>query len=277
MPRTVYRLRLAMTAPIYDGSATAQHLATLLDDAYVGAYEVDKITDAQQTLTHADAYAIQRALLARQCSRGARLAGRKMGLTSPAKMRQMGVASPIHGYLLAEGAVADGATTPMKGLIHPKVEAEIAVITRHELRGPHCTPSQALASISYAFAAIEVIDSRYRNFRFDLVSVIADNTSASRYVIGAAGVDAKGLDLRHLGVVLEKNGEVLATGAGAAVMGHPAASLAALVNLLAEQGDTLPAGSLVMTGGVTEAHAVQAGDCVRVTVQNVGTASLRFI
>lgn len=251
-------------------------LASFLDDAERGAYEVDKITDDLPALTHAEAYAIQRALLARRLARGARLAGRKMGLTSPAKMRQMGVASPIHGFLLSEGCVADGAATPMKGLIHPKVEAEIAFTTSRDLQGPACTTADAEAAIGLVFAAIEVIDSRYRAFRFDLPSVIADNTSAARFVIGATGVPAKGLDLRTLGVVLEKNGDVLATGAGAAVLGHPAASLAALVNLLGEQGESLPAGSLVMTGGVTEAFAVEAGDNVRVTVQNVGTAGLRF-
>jgi len=257
-------------------SADVERLAAFLDEAEREAREVDKITDQYPGLGHADAYAIQRALLARRRARGERLAGRKMGLTSFAKMRQMGVDSPIHGFLPDSGCIPDGALASMRGLIHPKVEAEIAVTTTRELRGPGCGAAEALAAIGMVHAAIEVIDSRYRNFRFDLPSVIADNTSAARYVIGAAGVPAAGLDLRHLGVVLEKNGGVLATGAGAAVLGHPAASLAALVNLLAEQDEALPAGTLVLTGGVTEAFPVQAGDSVRVTVQQVGSAAVRF-
>jgi len=267
-----------MTAVLQPTLSTAHiaQLAAFLDEAEQAAREVDKITDALPEMTHADAYAIQNALLSLRRARGGRQAGRKMGLTSPAKMRQMGVANPIHGFLLAQGCVADGAVTPMGGLIHPKVEAEIALTTSQTLFGPGCTQADAQGAIDQVFAAIEVIDSRYRDFRFDLTSVIADNTSAARYVIGAAGVRAQDLDLRTLGVVLEKNGDVLATGAGAAVLGHPAASLAALVNLLAEQGLSLPEGSLVMTGGVTEAFAVQAGDHVQVTVQHVGTASLRF-
>jgi 2-oxo-3-hexenedioate decarboxylase len=252
-------------------------LAALLHEAETCAHEVDKITDALPTLSLADAYSIQRAILSRKVFDGERLAGRKMGLTSPSKMRQMGVSSPIHGFLTAGASVVDGATLPMKGLIHPKVEAEIAVTTSRELRGPGCTVAEASSVIDFVFAAIEVIDSRYRNFRFDLPSVIADNTSAARYVIGAAGSSAGGLDLRNLGVVLELNGDVVATGAGAAVLGHPAASLASLVNMLAEQGESLPAGTLVMTGGVTEAYSVRAGDCVRVTVQGVGTAGLRLV
>lgn len=266
-----------MSNPTTIEATEIERLAALLHDAESGAHEVDKITDALPGLTHADAYAIQQAIFRQKQARGIRLAGRKMGLTSPAKMTQMGVARPIHGFLTDRGCVADGGTVAMQGLIHPKVEAEIAVTTSRELRGPHCTLEEALSAIDTAFAAIEVIDSRYRNFRFDLVSVIADNTSAARYAVGAAGAPVAGLDLRYLGVVLEKNGEVLATGAGAAVLGHPAASLAALVNLLSEAGETLPAGTLVLTGGVTEAFPVAAGDHVHVTVQGVGTVDLQFV
>ncbi len=258
-------------------TADIQRLGAFLHEAESGAYEVDKITGDLPDLSHADAYAIQGAILARKQAAGGTLAARKMGLTSFSKMKQMGVDSPIHGFLMADGAVTDGGSLPMKGLIHPKVEAEIAVTTTRELRGPGCTAADAQAAIGKAFAAIEVIDSRYRDFKFDLVSVIADNTSAARYVIGAKGVDAAALDLRAIELVLEKNGEVLATGTGAAVLGNPAESLAALVNMLAEQGQPLPAGTLVMTGGVTEAFAVVAGDEVRVSAQGVGTVNLRFI
>ena len=258
-------------------AAEIERLAKLLHDARREVRDVEKITDERPGLSIADAYAIQNALFALEQKQGGRLAGRKMGLTSPAKMKQMGVDKPIHGFLLSEGCVADGAATPMQGLIHPKVEAEIAVTTSRELTGPHCSAAEAQAAIGHAYAAIEVIDSRYRNFRFDLPSVIADNTSAARYVIGADGARGAGLDLRHLGVVFEKNGDVIATGAGAALLGHPAASLAAMVNLLAEQGESLPAGTLVMLGGVTEAFAVQAGDSVRVTVQGIGSAGMRFV
>ncbi|PXW14660.1 2-oxo-3-hexenedioate decarboxylase [Paraburkholderia caballeronis] len=252
-------------------------LAALLHDAETNAREVTKITDALPDLTQEDAYAIQHEILRIRLANGERLSGRKMGLTSFAKMKQMGVERPIYGFLTDRSCLVDGAELPMRDLIHPKVEAEISVITSHELRGPGCTATEALAAIDMVYASIEVIDSRYRDFRFDLVSVIADNTSAARYVIGAKGAPAALLDLRNLGVVLERNGEVLATGAGAAVLGHPAASLAALVNMLAAENQSLPAGTLVMTGGVTEAFRVDAGDTVHVTVQGVGTAELKLV
>ena len=124
---------------------------------------------------------------------------------------------------------------------------------------------------------IEVIDSRYRDFKFDLKSVVADNTSASRFVVGGQIADARSVDLRTLGVVFEINGEAVALGAGAAVLGHPAAAVAMLVNHLGARGQVLPAGSLVLSGGVTEAISVKAGDHVNLRIQHLGSVSLRFV
>jgi 2-oxo-3-hexenedioate decarboxylase len=122
-----------------------------------------------------------------------------------------------------------------------------------------------------------VIDSRYRDFKFDLKSVVADNTSAARFVVGGQIADARSVDLRTLGVVFEINGEAVALGAGAAVLGHPAAAVAMLVNHLGERGQVLPAGSLVLSGGVTEAIAVKPGDHVNLRIQHLGSVSLRFV
>jgi 2-oxo-3-hexenedioate decarboxylase len=107
--------------------------------------------------------------------------------------------------------------------------------------------------------------------------VIADNTSASRFVIGGRARRVEDLDLRTLGVVLEKNGQIVAMAAGAAVMGHPAAAIAALANHLGARGQEIPTGSFIMTGGVTEAIAVQAGDSVNVRFQDLGTVGMRFV
>ena len=122
-----------------------------------------------------------------------------------------------------------------------------------------------------------MIDSRYRDFKFDLKSVVADNTSASRFVVGGHIADARSVDLRTLGVVFEINGEAVALGAGAAVLGHPAAAVAMLVNHLGARGQVLPAGSLVLSGGVTEAISVKAGDHVNLRIQHLGSVSLRFV
>jgi 2-oxo-3-hexenedioate decarboxylase len=122
-----------------------------------------------------------------------------------------------------------------------------------------------------------VIDSRYRDFKFDLKSVIADNTSAARFVVGGQPLRPSGIDLRTVGIVMEKNGEPVAFGAGAAVVGHPATAIAMLANQLGARGESIPAGTLILSGGITEAVSVVAGDHVALHVQGMGSTSLRFV
>ncbi len=252
-------------------------LAEKLDEAERSREAIDKITDAHPEISIADAYDIQFALRARKEQRGIRVSGLKMGLTSNAKMKQMGVAEPVYGFLTDQGAIPDGGEVRMPAFIHPRVEAEIAVITKRELAGPGCHVGQVMAAIDCVLPAVELLDSRYRDFRFDLPSVIADNTSAAGFVTGGRPRCLSGLDLRTLGVVLLKNGEVIETGAGAAVLGNPAESVARLANMLAARGLTIPAGSFVMTGGITAAVAVEPGDSIEARYQELGGVSLRFI
>ncbi|MGX6565697.1 2-oxo-3-hexenedioate decarboxylase [Cupriavidus necator] len=255
---------------------TIARLAEHLENAELQREAVRKITDAYPDMDWDDAYAIQDAIRARKEARGTRIAGLKMGLTSFAKMRQMGVSDPVYGFLTDYGACMDGAAIDTGTLIHPKVEAEIAFVLKAPLKGPGCHIGDVLAATDFVVPAVEVIDSRYENFRFDLKSVIADNTSSARFVVGGTHRGAEGLDLKNLGVVLEKNGEVVATAAGAAVLGHPANSVAMLANMLGARGRELPAGTFIMTGGVTEAIAVAAGDNITVRYQHLGTVSMRF-
>ena len=257
-------------------AATISELTDLVENAQATATEITKLTERHPSMTVADGYLVQAELLRRFQSRGRTLAGYKGGLTSKAKMVQMGVDVPAFGFLMSDTCIVDGGTVDTSALIHPKVEAEIAFVTAREMSGI-VSIDEVLASTDFVMPAIEVIDSRYENFRFDLPSVIADNTSAARYVVGGSPRRVDGLDLRLLGVVMEKNGELIGAAAGAAVMGHPAASVAALVQWLAHEGKALPAGSLVMTGGVTEAIAVQAGDHVTSRVQHLGTVAFRFV
>ncbi|UIF89805.1 2-oxo-3-hexenedioate decarboxylase [Cupriavidus sp. UYPR2.512] len=255
---------------------TIARLAGHLENAELQREAVRKITDEYPDMDWDDAYAIQDAIRARKEARGTRIAGLKMGLTSFAKMRQMGVSDPVYGFLTDYGACMDGAAIDTGTLIHPKVEAEIAFVLKAPLKGPGCHIGDVLAATDFVVPAVEVIDSRYENFRFDLKSVIADNTSSARFVVGGTHRGAEGLDLKNLGVVLEKNGEVVATAAGAAVLGHPANSVAMLANMLGARGRELPAGTFIMTGGVTEAIAVAAGDNITVRYQHLGTVSMHF-
>ena len=258
-------------------TTTLDQLAEQLENCQLQAHDTLKITEAHPDMDWDDAYAIQDRILARKLARGARVVGYKAGLTSHAKMKQMGVTDPVFGFLVDEFVVPEGSEIKVSDLIHPKVEPEICFVTRTELKGPGCHIGAVLAASDVVLPGIEVIDSRYRDFKFDLKSVVADNTSAARFVVGGRVASARDLDLRTLGIVLEKNGQPVALGAGAAVLGHPAAAVAMLVNHLGRRGKTLPAGSLVLSGGITEAVAVQAGDNVTLRIQHLGSVSVRFV
>ena len=155
-------------------------LAAQLEDCQLEARDTTKITDDHPAMDWDDAYAIQAAILARKLKRGDKLAGLKCGLTSHAKMKQMGVETPCFGFLVDYFTVADGGEVKIKELIHPKVEPEIVFVLKKALKGPGCHVGAVLAATDFVMAGIEVIDSRYRDFKFDLKSVIADNCSSSR-------------------------------------------------------------------------------------------------
>lgn len=252
-------------------------LAELLENCELQARDTVKITDAHPDMDWDDAYAIQDEIQRRKVSRGARVVGLKAGLTSHAKMKQMGVDTPVFGFLVDSFSLPEGAEVKTSELIHPKVEPEIAFVLKRALKGPGCHIGTVLAATDFVLPGIEVIDSRYRDFKFDLKSVVADNTSASRFVVGGRAMPADELDLRTLGVLMEKNGELVCIGAGAAVLGHPAAAVAMLANHLGKRGQEIPAGSIVLSGGVTEAVAVKAGDHVCLRIQHLGSVSLRFV
>ena len=256
---------------------TIATLAEHLDNCRLGAQDTTKITDDHPDMDWGDAYAVQAEILRRQLARGERVVGLKCGLTSHAKMKQMGVSTPVFGFLSDRFAVADGGEIATRELIHPKVEPEICFMTHRPLRGPGCHIGHVLAATDFVLPGIEVIDSRYRDFKFDLKSVIADNTSAARFAVGGKAVSPHALDLRTLGVVLEKNGQAVAFGAGAAILGHPAAAVAMLANHLGQRGEEIPAGTLIFAGAATEAIAVAAGDHVCLRVQHLGSVSLRFV
>ncbi|MPM11313.1 2-hydroxyhexa-2,4-dienoate hydratase [bioreactor metagenome] len=256
---------------------TIERLAEHLENAELQAYDVTKITDDHPDMDWDDAYAIQEVIRRRKEARGSRTAGLKCGLTSFAKMKQMGVESPVFGFVSDYMARPDGGEIKISELIHPKVEAEICIVTKAPLKGPGCHMGTVMAAVDFVVPAVEVIDSRYRDFKFDLKSVIADNTSSSRFVIGGRSRDLDELDLRTLGVTLEINGEPRTMAAGAAVLGHPLAAVAMLANHLGARGQEIPAGTFVMTGGVTEAVSVKAGDAVTVRFQDLGTVSMRFV
>lgn len=252
-------------------------LCERVEGAQTRAYAIPKLTDEYPNMTIADGYAVQSELRKRFLANGHKLVGWKAGLTSKAKMKQMGVDVPSIGFLTDKMARPENSAISVSDLVHPRVECEVAFVMKHALQGPNCTLQMVLEATDYVLPAVEIIDSRFSGFKFDLASVIADNGSSARFVGGGRARYVEDVDLRTLGAVLEKNGEIMALGASAAVMGHPAQAIAMLVNILAELGEYLPAGSFVMSGGITEAIPVKAGDNVVARFQELGSVSMRFV
>ncbi len=257
--------------------STIAQLAAHLENCELETRDTVKITDEYPDMDWDDAYAIQDEIRRRKIARGTKIVGLKAGLTSYAKMKQMGVETPCFGFITDYGCIPEGGEVKVSELIHPKVEPEIAFVMKKALKGPGCHIGAVLAATDYVIPGIEVIDSRYRDFKFDLKSVIADNTSSARFVVGGRPLRVNEADLRTVGVVMEKNGDVVSLGAGAAVLGHPAAAIAMLANHLGARGEEIPAGCLILSGGITEAVAVKAGDNVTLRVQGMGSVSMKFV
>ena len=241
-------------------------LAKVLDDAASKARAVAQLT-AGNKLTLNYAYEIQRASLALRVERGEKRVGVKMGFTSRAKMVQMGVHDMIWGRLTDGMIVEDGGPISMKKYVHPRVEPEIAFLLKAPLVGA-VTPLQALSAVEAVAPAMEIIDSRYENFKFSHIDVVADNSSSSGFVIGPW--HKPDIDFSNLGLVMSFNGVAKQIGTTAAILGHPLRSLVAAARFAAEAGEPLEAGWIVMAGGATAAEALSAGTWVETEMQNLG-------
>jgi 2-oxo-3-hexenedioate decarboxylase len=244
-------------------------LAARLSKAVAERRAIDPLSDEYPSLDLETGYAVQRVLR----EQAGPIAGWKLGVTSRAKQVQVGVAAPICGFLPASAALDLGESLPVSPLIQPRAEPEIVFVLGRDLFGAHRTAVDVLAATAGLAVGIEVLDSRFRDYRFTMADVVADNTSAARYVVGTP-VPPAGIDVRLVGVVLEKNGEVVATASGAASLGHPAAAVAWLVRRLAASGEGLRAGEVVLSGGLTAATPVAAGDVVTVSIDRLGTVEM---
>ena len=245
-----------------------EECATLLDDAARHAREATQF-DPSGKIALADAYAIQSASIGRRVARGERRVGVKMGFTSRAKMIQMGLSDVIWGRLTSGMQVEEGSTVEFGRFVHPRVEPEIAFVLKRALP-ESVTGPEALAAIEAIAPALEIIDSRYKDFKFSLPEVIADNASSSGFVIGAW--HDPHIDFSNLGLTLSLNGRVVQIGSTAALLGHPLRSLVSAARLSALAGEPLQAGWIVMAGGATPAEWIRPGQYVSVEMQGLGHA-----
>lgn len=228
-------------------------------------------------LSVADAYRVQLINVERRLRAGRRIIGQKVGLTSQAMQRMMGVDQPDFGHLLDDMVLRDGEDCRAGELIAPRVEPEIAFVLSKELRGPGITRADVIAATAYVTPAIEIIDSRIAGWKIGLADTIADNASSARIVLGETRTAADASDLSLVEMMLEKNGQVVERGKGAATLGHPAEAVAWLANKLAEFGKALEAGGLVMPGALCRAVDVGSGDVVTATFDRLGAVTVRFV
>jgi 2-keto-4-pentenoate hydratase len=253
-----------------DAEALAAHLAELRRARHAG----DGLSAGHPELDLDLAYAVQEAGVRLLVAAGDRPVGFKLGLTSRAKQTQMGVDEPLYGELTDAMLLDVGEPLRAGDHIQPRAEPEIAFVMGADLAGERVGAAQVLAATAAVAPAIEVLDSRYAGYRFTLPDVVADNASAARLVLGGVRHAVDGIDLRLVGCVLERNGRVQATAAGAAALGHPAAAVAWLVRALHRRGRGLAAGDLVLSGALTEAVPVAAGDVVVARLGRLGTVEL---
>jgi len=235
------------------------------------------LSEEYPEITVADAYAVQLGYISRRKAAGAQLKGQKVGCTNPVIQRLFNVYQPDYGQLLDDMILPDGSEVPMRRLIQPRVEPEIAFFLKEPLRGPGVTQDQVLRATESVVPCFAIIDSRIENWRIKFVDTVADNGSSARCVLGRPITEFAGLDMRLVGVVLEKNNQVVATGAGAAALGHPAAAVAWLANTLATYGQYLDRGHLVLPGALTTAVPATVGDFFEASFAGIGSVRCRFM
>jgi 2-oxo-3-hexenedioate decarboxylase len=243
-------------------------LASTLDDAQSTATATPQLTSTT-SLTLDDAYAVQHLLVQRRVARGDKVSGVKLGFTSRAKAQQMGVDDVIIGSMTRGMDVPDGAQVDPAAYIHPRIEPEVAWLLAQDVDADEESPDIGWAVAAVA-PALEIIDSRYRDFRFTLEDVVADNTSAAGYVIGPWQPVAVAGDLGNRGVRLEIDGQIVQTGSTAAILGHPYRALAAARRMAKAHGFTLRAGMVLLAGAATAAVQLPAGAHVQSTVTGLG-------
>lgn len=222
------------------------------------------------------AYAIQDINTQRALNQGRRLVGKKIGLTSFAVQKQLGVDSPDFGMLFEDTAFQDGQTIPFQKLIQPKVEAEIALVLKSSLNQSQHSVADIIAATDYAVAAIEVVDSRIENWKISLLDTVADNASSAAFVLGSQKVNLAEVDLVNCRMQMTRTDEVVSEGQGKACLDNPLNAAVWLADEMVRRGRPLKAGDIVLTGALGPMVAVQAGDEFKVEIEDFGSVSVHF-
>lgn len=238
---------------------------------------VAPITELLPTFTIDDAYHTQLTVLDAKLKQGAKIVGKKIGLTSLAMQQLLGVDQPDYGHLLDNMEVEHKGEVKLSTLFQPKIEGEIAFVLKEDLCGPHVTAEQVLSVTDYVAPSIEIVDSRIKNWQIKLEDTVADNASCGLYVLGDSKIDVQQLDLPSVRMQLLKNGEVVNEGTGNDVLGHPATCVAWLANKLHAYGVTLKKGEVILSGALSVAVEAKPGDTFTASFTELGEATIHFV
>ena len=237
---------------------------------------ISPLTDAETLLTVEEAYRVQLRVVELKKSSGQIVIGRKIGITSLAMQAMLGVEEPDYGHILNGMVVMEGEKISTADLIQPRIEGEITFVLKEELKGPGVTLTDVIRCSEGVIPSLEIIDSRITDWKIKLADTVADNASSARIVLGGKITPLLGLDLRTVGMTLEKNGEVVATATGAAVLGNPSHAVAWLANKLAVFGISLRKGEVILSGSLTAAVPVTGGDFIRADFGLLGDVKIKF-
>ena len=250
----------------------AAHLA----EAEKSRLGVAPLTELNPEITIDEAYQVQLHTIDGRIANGEKIVGKKIGLTSLAMQQMLGVDQPDYGHLLDGMMIDNGGEIAINQVLQPKVEGEIAFVLKKDLKGPHVTVIDVLAATDYVVPALEIVDSRVKDWKIKLEDTVADNASSGLFVLGDKKLPIDGLDLAQLGMVFYKNGKMMNTGVGAAALGHPATCVAWLANKLSDYGITLKAGEVILSGALSAAIVGEPGDHFQARFAHLGEVNVRF-
>jgi len=253
------------------------HFSESLFHALRSRTPIDPLTLSEPAMTIEDAYKVSLGLLDLRVSEGEKVIGKKIGVTSKAVQNLLNVHQPDFGFLTDQMVYANGASIPASTqMIAPRAEGEIAFILKRDLAGPGVTNAAVLAATESIMPCFEIVDSRIRDWKIAIQDTVADNASCGFFVLGDKAISPRQLDLSTCGMVVEKNGQIISTGAGAAALGSPLSCVAWLANTLGRLGMSLKAGEVILSGSLVPLEPVAAGDYMRVDIGGIGSASVRF-
>ena len=250
-----------------------QYWADYLHHAERNVQDVEPITDSEKNLSMYDGYEIQNKVIDHRLKDGETIIGVKAGLTSVAKQQAMGVNEPVYGFITDRMVIQSGNKTDLSRFIHPRVEPEIVFTLSNDLSGTNVTKEDVLDSTESVCCGLEIIDSRYKDFRFTLADVVADNTSAAGFVLGEK-MPIMDFDLSLTGCLLEVDGDVVDSATGAAVLDHPANAVALLARWLDHQGKSLKSGWTILSGGLTNAFPLNQNTTIKGEFAHLGSVSI---